>query len=147
MDRFRYEVSKIRKQDNEDMLYRPTSAMAGSDRRGRPLAPPAASTVAGYVRKGLIRQVLAPHGLGSRTITRFFTEWHLEGRVWRMVDGWRGIPWMIYHLQGCPRGSNPRRPNWSLPQRDIGGWSLRGLAQFRTAFSRFRERIFSGRSV
>jgi hypothetical protein len=142
MDRFRYKVTAIRKKDNEDMLYRGTSMMAGEDRRGRPLARPAASTVKGYERKGLIRQVLAPHGLGSRTMTRFFTRWTLNGRVWEMADGWKNIPWMVYHLLGAPRGSKPKQPNWSLPRRDIGGWSLKGLVQFRKAFKDFSARVF-----
>jgi hypothetical protein len=145
MDRFRYRISKIRKEDNENMLYRARSEMAGEDRFGKPLAKPAKSTVAHYNRKGLIRQVLAPHGLNSRAITRFFTSWSLNGRVWRMVDGWRNIPWMIYHLQGCEKGSNEKRPKWSLPQRDIGGWSLKGLAVARREFAAFSKRVFTGR--
>jgi hypothetical protein len=145
MDRFRYRVSAIRKKDNENMLYRPASAMAGEDRFGRPLAKPAKSTVKHYEHEGLIRQVLAPHGLNSRAITRFFTSWSLSGRVWRMADGWRNIRWMVYHLQGCRKGSNAKRPNWSLPKRDIGGWSLKGLAEFRREFARFAGQVFTSR--
>jgi hypothetical protein len=74
-------------------------------------------------------------------ITQFYVQWQRLGNGWRMVDGWRGIPWVIYHLQGCRKGSNPKRPNWWLPQRDVGGWSLKGLAQARVAFKALAESV------
>lgn len=144
MDRFRGEVKQIRVQDNIDMLtHRGGGTYSGEDRFGRDIAPPAASTLKG--RKGVLAGfVLAPRGLASRTITNFFVKWERVGDAWRMVDGWRDIPWMIYHLRGAPAGSKPNQPNWSLPMRDVGGWSLKGLAQARAAFRRLADSIRKG---
>ncbi len=138
MGQLRTEIKQAVTQDNEDKLYRLSGGeMAGVDRYGKPLAAPAKSTVKGYIRKGLIRQVLAPHGLASRTIVNFRVAWVQEGNTWRMLAGWAGIPWMIFHLTGCPYGSKPSQPNWHLPQRDIGGTSPAGWVNIRKAFDRF----------
>ncbi len=137
MGQLRTEIKAAVVQDNEDKLYRPAGDMVGVDRHGKPLTRPAASTVKGYIRKGLIRQVLAPRGLGSRTITNFRVTWLAQGNNWRMIAGWAGIPWMIYHLYGAPAGSKPSQPNWHLPQRDIGGTSPAGWINIRKAFDRF----------
>jgi hypothetical protein len=134
MDRLRTGLKKAIVEDNTDKIYRLSTSMAGVDRFGRPLAPPAESTVKAYVRKGQVRQVLAPHGLSSRVIVNFFVAWQFLGSQWRAVIGWKGIPWLIYHLQGCAKGSNPRRPNWWLPKRDIGGISPKGMARIREVF-------------
>jgi hypothetical protein len=146
MDRFRTELKKIRIADNTDMLtHRGTSAYAGEDRFGRPIADPAESTLRQRKSKyggPLFGFVLAPRGLGSRPITNFVVKWELSGRVWRMLDGWKGIPWMIYHLQGCAVGSNRKRPKWSLPKRDIGGPSKKCLVEYRAAFDRMWKSIF-----
>jgi hypothetical protein len=137
----RTEIKRAVVADNEDKLYRSASGMAGVDRYGRPLAKPAKSTVEGWSRKGLIKQILAPHGLSSRTITHFFVDWKLNGDTWQMVSGWRGIKWLSFHLQGAPPGSKSRQPNWSLPQRDIGGVTPAGFVQVRAAFRRYAEAV------
>jgi hypothetical protein len=141
MDRLRTSLKKAIVEDNTDKIYRQATAMAGVDRFGKPLAKPAASTVKGYERKGQVRQVLAPHGLSSRVITKFRVRWQFIGTQWRAVIGWDGIPWLIYHLQGCAKGSNPRRPNWWLPQRDIGGISPKGMAAIRGVFAAARRTV------
>lgn len=135
MDRLRTDTKKCIVEDNIDKVYRLSTAMAGVDRFGKPLAKPAESTVKGWERKGLIRQILAPHGLSSRVIVNFFVVWEFIGTQWRAVIGWKGIPWLIYHLQGCDKGSNSRRPNWWLPKRDIGGISPKGMAAIRGVFA------------
>jgi hypothetical protein len=149
MDRFRTELKKIRVEDNINMLtHYGSSAYAGEDRFGRGLTPPAESTLRQRKSKyggPLFGFVLAPRGLGSRPITNFVVKWDLAGAVWRMTDGWKGIPWMIYHLQGCARGSNGRRPNWSLPKRDIGGPSKKCWVLWRDAFARLRDSIVRAR--
>jgi hypothetical protein len=127
MGQLRTEVKQAVVQDNEDKLYRPAGDMVGVDRYGKPLAGPRPSTLKGWVRKGLIRQILAPHGLGSRTITNFRVAWVAEGNTWRMIAGWAGIPWMIFHLTGTSR----------MAQRDIGGTSPAGWQNIRKAFDRF----------
>lgn len=141
VDRLRTEIKKRIVADNEDKLYRNSSEMAGVDRFGKPLAKPAKSTVKNYERHGLVRQVLAPHGLASRAITKFFVSWEFAGGAWRAVVGWKDIPWLIYHLQGCAKGSNPKRPNWSLPKRDIGGISPKGWVSLRAEFARFARNL------
>lgn len=129
----------VEKNNVEKLLGYGTSAWAGVDRYGRDLAPPADSTIKSWrLRLG---RVLAPEGLGSRAITRFRVNWLLEGSTWRMLMGWVGIPWMIYHLMGAERGSKAGQPNWSLPKRDIGGISPRGWVQVRAAFKRFADSI------
>jgi hypothetical protein len=145
MDRFRTELKKIRVEDNINMLtHYGTSAYAGEDRFGRGLTPPRESTLRQRRSKyggPLFGFVLAPRGLSSRPITNFIVKWTLVGRVWQMTDGWKGIPWMIYHLKGCPKGSNKKRPNWSLAKRDIGGPSKKCWVQWRAAFVRLRDSI------
>jgi hypothetical protein len=145
-DRLRTEVKRAIVEDNTDKLYRSASAMTGVDRFGKALAQPATSTVKGWTRKGLVRQILAPHGLSSRTITNFRVSWQHTGKQWRAVIGWVGMPWLIYHLMGCAKGSNAKRPNWSLRRRDIGGIAPKGMAAIRGVFARFtRSVVKSGR--
>jgi hypothetical protein len=141
MDRLRGRIAAIRREDNINMLtHYGSGTYAGEDRFGRDLAPPAESTLRS--REGPLHGfVLAPHGLASRMITQFYTRWDFSGGHWRMTDGWKGIPWVIYHLQGCRKGSNPERPNWSLPKRDVGGPSLKCAAQWRREFAEFRARL------
>lgn len=126
-------------QDNVAKLLQYGSGLAGVDRYGKDLAPPAPSTVRGWPNRA--GRVLAPRGLQSRTITRFRVNWVRAGEGWRLVAGWVGIPWMIYHLQGRPRGSHPRHPNWQLPKRDIAGTGPKGWVQVRAAFAAFRSSV------
>lgn len=132
----RDEIQRAVEKDNvEKLLGYGSSAWAGIDRFDRDLAPPAASTIKSWrLRLG---RVLAPEGLASRAITRFRVQWVAEGDDWRMVAGWLGIPWMIYHLYGAPKGSKASQPNWSLPKRDIAGLSKQGRSDIRGAFERF----------
>lgn len=136
MDRLRTDVKKIAIEDNtEKLLGYGSSAWAGVDRFGRDLAPPAQSTIDSWrLRLG---RVLAPEGLRSRTITQYRAQWVWDGGVWRLILGWMGIPWMIYHLEGRPKGSKKSQPNWSLPKRDIGGISPKGMNKVRARFERF----------
>jgi hypothetical protein len=64
-------------------------------------------------------------------------QWLEEAGQWRMIAGWLGIPWMIYHLYGAPMGSKANAPRWSLPRRDIGGLSPEGRREVNAAFKRF----------
>jgi hypothetical protein len=134
--KLRTEIKRIAEKDNvEKLLGYGGSAWAGVDRYGRDLVTPADSTIKRWrLRLG---RVLAPEGLNSRAITRFHVDWHLDGTTWHMLMGWLGISWMIYHLKGAPKGSKASQPNWSLPQRDIGGISPKGWVEVREAFSRF----------
>jgi hypothetical protein len=128
MGQLRTEIKAAVVQDNEDKLYRLSGGpMVGVDRYGKALAPPRPRTLKGWERKGLIRQILAPHGLASRTITNFRVAWRQQGNTWVMFAGWAGIPWMIFHLNGTPR----------MAQRDIGGTSPAGWVNIRKAFDRF----------
>lgn len=138
--RLRTDIKKAVEKDNvEKLLGYGSSALAGVDRYGRDLARPAPSTVKGWrLRLG---RVLAPEGLASRAITRFRVSWVLDGPQWRMVAGWVGIPWMIYHLHGARKGSKKSQPNWSLPKRDIGGVSPRGWVEIRAIFARFASNL------
>lgn len=143
MDRFRTSVKKVVVQDNEDKLFRLSTQYGGTDRFGKPLIPPARSTVRSWERRGLVRQLLAPHGLGSRTVTNFRVRWVFDGSAWRLIAGWVGIPWMLYHLRGCPRGSNPKRPNWALPKRDLAGISPQGWVTVRAEFARLARSLIN----
>ena len=137
MDRFRTEIKKLAVEDNTEKLLGYGSALAGIDRFGKPLAPLGKwATGAAFRRRGN-GPVLAPHGLASRSITRFKVAWQWTGSQYQMVAGWDGVKWMKYHLTGCPRGTNSKRPNWSLPRRDIGGISPKGWVKVRASFSRF----------
>jgi hypothetical protein len=138
-DRFRTALKKVVIQDNIDMLtHHGSTTFAGEDRFGRDLAPPAASTMARWPQRGL-GFVLAPRGLASRPIANFFVRWVLEGKAWKMVAGWEGIPWMKYHLAGSDH--HPRHPNWRLPKRDIDGTSLKGWVKVREELARFRAAV------
>jgi hypothetical protein len=130
------DVAKLATEDNTEMLLgRSSLAWAGEDRFGRDLAQPAQSTFRAWrLRLG---RVLAPEGLRSRTITNYRALWFFQSGNWRLITGWVGIPWMIYHLQRRPRGSRSRQPNWSLPKRDIGGISPKGMKPIRERFQRF----------
>ena len=139
MDRFRYKLTKIAKQDNEDKLYRGAGVMVGVDRYGKKLDDPAESTIKSWDRRGLIRQILAPHGLASRVITQFRVVWQWTGSQYEMIAGWKDLPWIVYHLRGCRKGSHPLYPKWSLPKRDIGGISPKGWVQVRAEFTRFAK--------
>jgi hypothetical protein len=132
----RDEIQRAVEKDNvEKLLGYGSSAWAGIDRFDRDLAQPAQATIKSWrLRLG---RVLAPEGLASRAITRFTVQWVAEGNDWRMIAGWLGIPWMIYHLYGAAKGSKSGQPNWSLPKRDIGGLSRQGRADVRAAFDRF----------
>lgn len=140
----RTEVKRAVEKDNvEKLLGYGSSALAGVDRYGKDLTTPADSTVKGWrLRLG---RVLAPEGLASRAITRFKVKWIFDGSQWRMVAGWVGIPWMIYHLKGARKGSKGidrlgrDMSNWHLPRRDIGGISPKGWVEVRAAFKRFTD--------
>jgi hypothetical protein len=86
--------------------------------------------------------VLAPNGIGTRMITRFVTHWVFDGTRWRLIDGWKGNPWVVYHLLGFPKGSNSRRATWPLPRRDVGGASSKCSAAWRREFDAPNARIF-----
>jgi hypothetical protein len=145
MDRLRSELAKSAVKDNtEKLLGYGSSALAGVDRFGRDLAQPADSTVKSWRLK--VGRVLAPEGLRSRTITNYRAKWILQGDQWRLILGWVGIPWMIYHLEGRPKGSHPRHPNWRLPKRDIGGMSPKGWAEWRATFDRFWKNLLRSSS-
>jgi hypothetical protein len=132
----RGEVQRAVEKDNvEKLLGYGSSALAGIDRFDKDLAPPADRTIKSWrLRLG---RVLAPEGLASRAITTFRVQWLDESGQWRMIAGWLGIPWMIYHLHGAPKGSKAGQPNWSLPKRDIAGLSRAGRKEVAAAFDRF----------
>jgi hypothetical protein len=97
--------------------------------------------------------VLVPRGLQSRFITHFYAKW-AEASVGFtvLVCGWSGIvnkkgqSFVQYHLTGCPKGSNPKRPNWSLPKRDVSGLSPKGMAAIRARFKQFAADVLKGES-
>jgi hypothetical protein len=140
--RLRFEISRAVVEDNEGKIYGPGGVYAGVDRFGRPLAPPAPSTLKGWARKGLVRQVLAPHGLSSRTIRNFRVRWIYGSVRWSLVAGWEGMDWLRYHLQGAPRGSKGGQPRWSLPRRDIGGITPAGWTAIRAILYKFNDDLF-----
>jgi hypothetical protein len=131
----------IEEDNREKLLGYGSSALAGVDRYGKDLAPPADSTIRGWPNR--TGRVLAPRGLLSRTITRFRVNWVRQGEGWRLVAGWVGVPWMIYHLQGRPMGSHPRAPTWQLPKRDIGGITPKGFVKVRAAFAAFAKSLLT----
>jgi hypothetical protein len=142
--RLRAEITAAVVEDNtEKILGR--GLLEGVDRYGRPLAPMADSTFRNR-RRGF-GPVLAPRGLLSRVITTFKVRWAFVGGQWRMSAGWvdflskGGYPIMLAHLDGCPKGSNARRPSWSLPKRDVGGISPKGWVKVQQAFASFRARL------
>jgi hypothetical protein len=141
MDRLRTQLKKLAVEDNTEKLLGYGSGLAGIDRFGKPLAPLGAWAHGAAFRRRGNGPVLAPHGLGSRVITRFNVVWQRTGSQYQMISGWRDLPWMIFHLEGRPRGSKPSQPNWSLPKRDIGGISRRGLNKMAEAFSRFARNL------
>jgi hypothetical protein len=149
MKRFQTALTKAVTKDNtEKLLGYGSSAWAGVDRFGKDLAQPADSTIRSW---GHLGRVLAPHGTGSRAITRFKVRWLFDGAQMQMVAGWVGITWMIYHLRGCPKGSKGvdklgrDMANWSLPRRDIGGISPKGWVDVRAEFSKLARSILKAK--
>jgi hypothetical protein len=139
MKTFQTAVTRAVVKDNaEKLLGYGSSAWAGVDRFGKDLAPPADSTIRSW---GHLGRVLAPRGVGSRAITAFRTRWVFDGAQMHLVAGWVGVTWMIYHLRGCPKGSNPKRPNWSLPRRDVGGIGPKGWVDVRALFKKLAASI------
>jgi hypothetical protein len=85
--------------------------------------------------------------MASRFITNFEVFWSEEngtpvlvGRFRDILDK-KGRPFAQYHLTGCPKGSNPRRPNWSLPKRDVGGITLSGWEQIKARHRQFASDV------
>jgi hypothetical protein len=136
-NRVKGDIRQIVISDNTEKLLG-RGNLEGVDRHGRPLAPMAPSTYQNP-RRGL-GPVLAPRGLLSRAITAFRATW--QGGL--LVMGWVGIPWIAYHLTGCPKGSNARRPNWSLPQRDIAGTTPQGFARIKARHSQYAQDVLKG---
>lgn len=90
-------------------------AARGIDYLGRPFAPLAKRTLEDRRRKGLpAGPPLSRHGAQSRVVTGCEVFAYTDGNVLRVTKSWRGIPWMIEHING-----NPAR---NLPQRDLLGW-------------------------
>lgn len=141
MDRFRTEIKKIAVEDNTEKVLGYGSGLAGVDRFGRPLAPLGQWAYGAAFRRRGNGPVLAPHGLASRVITNFRVVWQWSGKQYQMIAGWDGIPWIIHHLRGCPKGSNTKRPNWSLPKRDISGLGPRTRTKIAAAFSGLAKSI------
>lgn len=117
-NKFRGDVNRIITEDHTDKMLR------GVDGRGRPRAPLAASTLANPRRGG--GPSLVPRNQLSRFITGFRTAWTTSNGGQVLRAWFEGMPWAIYHLTGCPKGSNPKRPNWSLPKRDVSGITPKG---------------------
>lgn len=119
----RKDIRQIAIDDNRDKLLR------GVDRYGRPMARLAASTL--KRRKGG-GPPLVPEGDRSRFIANFEVIWVNAGGYQQLVARYRDIndrdgrPFAQYHMTGCPPGSNPKHPLWSLPRRDPGGITPKG---------------------
>lgn len=117
------DIRQIIIDDHSDKLMR------GVDRYGKPMAALAPSTT--KRRKGS-GPPLVPRGLNSRFITHFEVNWVDSGGYRQLVARFRDIndskgrPFAQYHMTGCPVGSNPKHPNWSLPRRDPGGITPKG---------------------
>ena len=139
------------KDNTEKVLGYGSSALAGVDRYGKDLTPPAASTVKGWRLR--IGRVLAPEGLLSRFITKFVVKWQWDGAQWRLVAGWVGAlsrdgkHFIIYHLMGARKGSKGvdrlgrDMSQWSLPKRDVGGVTRKGWAEIHRAFREFAASV------
>ncbi len=146
--RVKGDVRLIVIEDNTEKLLG-RGLLEGVDRYGKPLAPMAESTFKNP-RRGF-GPVLVPRGLQSRFITHFRATWAktAEG-VGVLVMGWadvvskQGKSFVEFHLAGCPRGSNAKRPNWSLPQRDVAGISPAGWAKIVARHSKFAQDVVRG---
>jgi hypothetical protein len=139
MDRLRYGINKIAKEDNTEKVL--GHGLAGVDRFGRPLAPLGKWAHGAAFRRRGNGPVLAPHGLESRIITHFKYAWNWVNGQYEFVAGWKDLPWMRYHIEGRAKGSKASQPNWSLPRRDVGGISPRGWVQVRALFNRFAKNL------
>jgi hypothetical protein len=133
MDRLRDDLKKIAVEDNTEKILGmgASGTLAGVDRFGRPLVKLGKWA---YGKRFLRRgngPVLAPHGLGSRVITRFRVVWQWTGAQFTMIAGWVNLDWMIYHLEGGDH----------LPQRDVGGISPKGMAKMRARFKQFAANL------
>jgi hypothetical protein len=143
MDRLRSKLGRAAVKDNTEKLLGYGSGLAGVDRFGRGLAPLGDWAYGAAFRRRGNGPVLAPRGLQSRAITAFRATWVFQGGAWRLIQGWRGIPWMLYHLEGRAHGSKSSQPNWHLPKRDIGGMSPRGWVEWRGVFADFNKTLHS----
>lgn len=119
----RKDIRQLIIDDNTDKFLR------GVDRYGKPMVRLAASTLK---RRDGSGPPLIPHGTSSRFITHFEANWVQSGGYsqlqarYRDINDSKGRPFAQYHMTGCPIGSNPKRPNWSLPRRDPGGITPKG---------------------
>lgn len=115
------DVAEIYTKDNTDKVL--GHGMAGIDQFGRSLAPLGAwAYKPGAMERRGSGPVLAPHGMASRVISTFHTQWATLGRQLVFTAGWqgflsrRGFPIMRAHIMG----------GWRLPVRDVGGLSPEG---------------------
>lgn len=138
----RRDIRQIVVDDHTDMLLR------GVDRYGKPRAKLAESTLK---KKGRgPGPSLIPRGMASRFIANFEAAWVTASGVLQLVCRYRDIvskqgrSFVQYHMTGCDPGSNPRRPNWSLPRRDTGGITPRGWAGVKARFARLKDDIRKG---
>jgi hypothetical protein len=131
MDRLRYGINKIVKEDNTEKVL--GHGLAGVDRFGRPLAPLGKWAYGAAFRRRGNGPVLAPHGLESRIITHFRYAWNWVGDHYEFVAGWKDLPWMRYHIEGGPH----------LPRRDEGGISPKGRAKVWALFARFAKNLLN----
>jgi hypothetical protein len=58
----------------------------------------------------------------------------------------KGQSFAQYHLTGAPKGSKKSQPNWSLPKRDVGGITPKGMAAIRARVKQFAADILKGQS-
>jgi hypothetical protein len=97
--------------------------LAGTDGRGRPLAPLAPSTLKRRLRRGQGSVPFITRGPASRFITTFRADWQMEGGVWVLVCRWEGLdsrrgrPFAQYHLTGATKPGT----RWVLPRRNVAG--------------------------
>jgi hypothetical protein len=142
-NRVKGDIRKIVIEDNTEKLLG-RGNLEGVDRYGKPLAKMADSTFRNP-RRGF-GPVLVPRGLSSRFITNFVAVWEGGVLVMRYVGivNKQGRSFVQYHLTGCPKGSNAKRPNWSLPKRDVAGITPAGFAKIRARHTRFAEDVLRG---
>lgn len=142
-NRVKGDIRKIVIEDNTEKLLG-RGNLEGVDRYGKPLTRMADSTFRNP-RRGF-GPVLAPRGLASRFITNFRATW--QGGI--LVMGWvdmlskQGEPFAQYHLEGARRGSNSKRPNWSLPRRDIAGLSPKAWSKIVARHAQFAKDVLRG---
>ena len=121
--------------DHQDKMER------GVDRYGIARAPLAASTLANP-KRGPNPNSLIPHGLASRFIQNFVTEWdgdYLVQRLVGIVDK-RGRSFAQYHLTGATKPGT----RWVLPKRDVGGITPKGWAQIVKRHSEYAAQVLKG---